>query len=91
MASSTHAQAEQLGVPVEWHQRRVLTTGDLTLHPDFRGPRIVDVARRVARDGALDARVIGEAVRAGGENPQDLKKVWHLVARHGTPASPLLG
>jgi hypothetical protein len=29
--------------------------------------------------------VIGEAVRAGEQHPQDLKKVWHHVARWGHP------
>ncbi|GHH67186.1 hypothetical protein GCM10017772_08400 [Promicromonospora soli] len=58
---------------------------ELAVRPEFRGPEIVDVARAVAightKDGWLDARVIGEALRAGENHPQDLKKVWHHVAR----------
>jgi len=33
----------------------------------------------------LDAEIIGRAAVAGDEDAQDLKKVWHYVARFGTP------
>lgn len=75
-----------LGVPVEWHQGRRLPVAELELHPGFRGPTVVEVGRRVAEGGWLDAAVIGRAVAAGVEDPQDLKKVWHHVARFGAPA-----
>lgn len=79
-------QARGLGVPVEWHEGRRLAVTELARHPEYRGPRIVDVGRAVARDGVLDARVIGRAVLAGRHDPQDLKKVWHHVARFGAPS-----
>ncbi|WP_129784540.1 DUF3626 domain-containing protein [Promicromonospora panici] len=79
--------ARALGVGVEWHHGLRLHVDQLATRPGFRGPEIVDVARTVAvghtKDGWLDARVIGEAVRAGEQHPQDLKKVWHHVARWG--------
>jgi hypothetical protein len=34
----------------------------------------------------LDPRVIGDAARTGRHDPQDLKRVWHLLARFGTAA-----
>lgn len=80
-------QARMLGVPVEWHEGRRLTIEVLDRHPDFRGPRIVDVGRRIASAGVLDAGVIGGAALRGDEDPQDLKKVWHCVAALGVPAS----
>ena len=80
-------QAGSLGVPVEWHEGRRLRVETLTGHPAFRGPSIVEVGRRVAHDGELDAAIIGRAALAGHEDPQDLKKVWHCVARFGTPGS----
>lgn len=73
------------GVPVEWHEGRVLTVTELERHPDFRGSQAVALGRRISRDGALDAAVIGAAVRSHAYDPQDLKKVWHLVARFGSP------
>ena len=81
--SSVEVEAHTLGVPVEWHEGRVLGVDVLAEHADYRGPAIVDVGRRVAVDGQLDAAVIGAAVAQGLEEPQDLKKVWHLVARFG--------
>lgn len=80
-------QARMLGILVEWHEGRRLTIEVLDRHPDFRGPRIVDVGRRIASAGVLDAGVIGGAALRGDEDPQDLKKVWHCVAALGVPAS----
>lgn len=80
-------QARMLGVLVEWHEGRRLTIDVLDRHPDFRGPRIVDLGRRIASAGVLDAGVIGGAALRGDEDPQDLKKVWHCVAALGVPAS----
>lgn len=85
------AAAEKLaarhGVSAEWHDGFRLHVDDLATRPDYRGARIVDVAREIAAghapDGWLDARVIGEAAVAGTHDPQDVKKVWHHVARWG--------
>jgi len=84
--TETHARAfsRRHGIPVEWHEGRRLTTEELVQHKDFRGPHVVEVGLRVAEDDVLDAAVIGRAVARGREHPQDLKKVWHLVARFGT-------
>lgn len=81
-------QAQALGLAVEWHEGRRLGVEDLADRPDFRGPRIVEVGRRVAVAGVLDAAVIGRAALAGDEDPQDLKKVWHCVAALGTTVDP---
>jgi hypothetical protein len=80
-------QAGALGVPVEWHEGRRLTVDTLAEHPHFRGPHIVDVGCRIADGGVLDAATIGQAVRLGDEDPQDLKRVWHHVARFGAPGT----
>lgn len=84
---ATEEQAAALGIPVEWHEGRRLAVEELERHPDFRGSHVVEVGRRVARGGFLDAVVVGDAVRAGVEDPQDLKKVWHHVARFGSPVA----
>lgn len=76
-------QARGLDIPVEWHDGFCVTTDVVRRHPDFRGPRTVEVAEAVAVGGRLDARIIGEAVRRGEHDLQDLKKVWHCTARYG--------
>lgn len=85
--SPVEEQARTLGVPVEWHEGRLLHVQTLAEHPGFRGPRSVEVGHRIAVDGRLDAAVIGRAVRAGVEDSQDMKKVWHCVARLGAPVN----
>ncbi|GAB3592964.1 DUF3626 domain-containing protein [Angustibacter peucedani] len=78
--------ARRLGVEVGWHPGWRLGVPELEQHEAYRGPAAVELGRRVAVDGWLDARVVGRAARDGGHDPQTLKQVWHLVARFGTPA-----
>lgn len=79
--------AASLPADVEWHPGFRLPVDELTKHADYRGPRIVEVAQAVARahtaDGVLTPAVIGAAARAGNHDPQDVKKVWHHLARWG--------
>jgi hypothetical protein len=83
----THVEttAEQLGVPVEWHEGRVLTVEELDRHGDYRGPAAIELGHLVAEGGRLDARIIGDAARTGAFHPQTVKQLWHLVARFGSP------
>ncbi|WP_436737194.1 DUF3626 domain-containing protein [Streptomyces sp. BBFR102] len=75
-------QARALGCPVEWHPGFRVLVADLARHPDFRGPEYVQLARELAgADGWLDPGLIGAAVRHEVAPDQDLKKVWHYVAR----------
>jgi hypothetical protein len=75
--------ATSLDVPLEWHEGRRLSVDELGLHPDFRGQHVIDVGRRIAVNGLLDAYIVGLASHV--EDPQDLKLVWHCVARFGKP------
>lgn len=81
-------QAAALGIPVTWHEGRRLDLATLERHPDYRGPEVVAVGRSIAEDGLLDAAVVGRALLRGRHDPQDLKRVWHHVARHGSPWQP---
>lgn len=80
-------QALTLEVPLEWHAGFAVDLSVVQRHPDFRGPQVVAVAESVAVAGRLDARIIGAAVLRGDHDPQDLKKVWHHVARFGAAES----
>ncbi|MEU6562979.1 DUF3626 domain-containing protein [Nocardia nova] len=82
--TAVHAAADRLACRIEWHPGFRLTVDELRHHPDFRGQRIVDLGCAVAVDGLLDPRIIGDAARTGRHDPQDVKKVWHYLARFGT-------
>ncbi len=77
------AAARLLPCPVEWHPGFRLSVAELRRHPGYRGPEFVSLGCALAVDGRLDARIIGDAVRAGRYDAQDLKRVWHLLARFG--------
>jgi len=77
--------AGRLGCAVQWHGGFVLDTMLLRQHPDYRGAEFVALGLSLARDNRLDPRIIGDAARTGGYDPQALKRVWHYVARFGTP------
>ena len=77
--------ANGLGCPVEWHGGFRLGTAELARHPDYRGPRYVRLGIEIAVGGRLDPRIIGDAARTGRHDEQDLKRVWHYVARFGSP------
>jgi hypothetical protein len=83
--TDVEAAARRVGCAVEWHPGFRLTVTDLRRHPDYRGPRYVELGTELAVDGVLDPRVLGVAWRSGRHDVQDLKRVWHLLARHGTP------
>ncbi|MEH0416592.1 DUF3626 domain-containing protein [Streptomyces sp. B21-083] len=77
--------ARALPVPLEWHPGYRLSISELRRHADYRGPEYVELGARIAEDGHLDPRIIGDAARTGRHEPQDLKKVWHCLARFGAP------
>ncbi|KUL41874.1 DUF3626 domain-containing protein [Streptomyces regalis] len=77
--------ARLLPFPVEWHPGYRLTVADLHRHADYRGQEYADLGARIAEDGRIDPRVIGDAARTGRHELQDLKMVWHTLARFGAP------
>jgi len=81
--TAVERDAARLAVRTEWHRGFRLSTDVLAAHPYYRGPEYVELGRRLARDGQLDARIVGEARATGARHPQDLKRVWHYIARFG--------
>jgi hypothetical protein len=85
------ALARALPCAVEWHPGFRLHVDELRRHPEFRGAEYVELGAALAHDGWLTPAVIGDAVRAGSHDPQDLKKVWHYLARFGDLSAPGAG
>ncbi|MEU7702947.1 DUF3626 domain-containing protein [Streptomyces sp. NPDC039028] len=77
--------ARLLSCPVEWHGGFRLTVEDLRRHPGYRGREYVELGARIAVDGLLDPRIVQDAAGSGRYDPQDVKKVWHCLARFGAP------
>ncbi|WP_116200455.1 DUF3626 domain-containing protein [Amycolatopsis circi] len=77
--TEVEAAARKLG-PIEWHQGFRLTTAELLRQPDYRGPKFTALSDELAEGGHLDPRILGNAT---GQDEQDLKRVWHLLARFG--------
>jgi uncharacterized protein DUF3626 len=86
--TAVEAAARRLGCPLEWHPGLRLDVDELRRHADYRGQEYVDLGARIAVDGVLDPRVVGDAARGGRHDPQAVKKVWHCVARWGGPVRP---
>jgi hypothetical protein len=79
------AAASGLHCPVEWHGGFTLTTAELRRHPGYRGQQFTDLGVSLARNGRLGPRIIGDASRTGRHDEQALKRVWHYLARFGSP------
>jgi hypothetical protein len=79
--------ARSLPCALEWHVGFRLSTDELEHHPDYRGQEFVELGLKLARDGYLDAYIIGEAAKSGLYDEQSLKRVWHYVARFGGSAT----
>ncbi len=84
--TAVEAAARRLSCSVEWHPGFRLTVAQLHRYPDYRGQESVDLAAEIAVGGWLTPRIIGDVVRTGRYDPQTLKKVWHCLARFGSPA-----
>jgi hypothetical protein len=84
-------QARRLPCSVEWHPGFRLPVEVLRRHPDYRGPAYVALGEQLAREGELTPAVVGDAARTGRYDPQDLKKVWHYIARFGAPSRQAAG
>ncbi|WP_432540700.1 DUF3626 domain-containing protein [Kineococcus sp. SYSU DK002] len=79
----------RFGVAVQWHPGFRTTARAVARHPGYRGPVVVAAAARLAAGtagGVLTPWVVGAAARAGGEDEQVLKRVWHCLARFGWPS-----
>ncbi|MFI6056050.1 DUF3626 domain-containing protein [Streptomyces violascens] len=83
--TDVEAAARRLPCPLEWHPGVRISVEELRRHADYRGQEHVDLGCEIASAGYLDPRILGNAARTGHYDQQALKKVWHCLARFGTP------
>ncbi len=82
-ATDVEQYARELGVPILWHEGFELSIETMSFYPDYRGAQFVELAKQLATDGMINARALGHAVVHDGYDEQDVKKVWHYLARFG--------
>ena len=91
------ALCRKYAITLDWHCGFTLPARDVP--EGFRGAAIPKLAQRIARDGVIDAAVIGAAQaslrlrphewRDWGDSQeilQHLKQLWHVVVHYGKPA-----
>jgi hypothetical protein len=83
--TEVEADARLLPCPVEWHPGYRITVAALRRHAGYRGAEYAELGERIAEGGVVDPRIIGDAARSGRYAVQDLKMVWHTLARFGAP------
>lgn len=76
-------QANALNVPVKWHQGFSLSIETMQQYSGYRGLQFIELAKRLAINGKINAKIVGEAVTKLDYDEQDIKKVWHYLARFG--------
>lgn len=86
----------QYSIQLYWHMGFIMKPQDVP--SDFRGPTMPSLARRLARQGLVDASAIGAAAMdlkrdedawsdrgTYKEVLQELKLLWHVLVRYGEP------
>ena len=80
-------------IPIQWHQGFTLHIDDVV--DDFRGPLMSKIAKKIAHNGRIDAKIIGQARINAVQYPENwtefqespsqlLKYLWHVLLRFGT-------
>jgi hypothetical protein len=75
--------ASKLGCEVEFHDGFTLTIEEMQKYPEYRGVEFIELGKEIAQNGVLTPRIIGIAANTGKYDLQDVKKVWHYLARYG--------
>ena len=81
------AVAATLPCAVEWHPGFRMPVSRIEDCEAYRGPEVAELAAAIARDSFVTPRAIGLALKSGMADPQLLKRVWHCVARFGSPVA----
>jgi hypothetical protein len=81
-------------IDLYWHRGFALMVDEVP--SDFRGPSMPSLAKRIAQNNFIDAKIIGSAVMDLNRNPetwsdrgtykevlQELKLLWHVLVRYG--------
>lgn len=92
--------SERYSIQLWWHGGFCMRADEVPM--DFRGPTMPSLAHRIAENGQVHARTIGEAAASLHRDPtvwkdrgtpaevhQELKLLWHVMVRYGKAMTPL--
>jgi Protein of unknown function (DUF3626) len=79
------AVAATLPCAVEWHPGFRMPVNRIEDCVAYRGAEVAELAASIAVDGYVTPREIGLALKSNRADPQSLKRVWHCVAKFGSP------
>lgn len=80
--------AAALKCPVEWHSGFRMPQRSLQECVDYRGAKTARLAESLLENGVLTPRLVGLARQASRADQKLLKRVWHCVAKFGSPLIP---
>ncbi|MBW3698454.1 DUF3626 domain-containing protein [Vibrio sp. T187] len=81
--TTVEEHAMGIGIPIKWHNGYELSIERMSRYPDYRGQRFIDLAKQLSSNGKINAKLLGLAVTEQGYDEQDIKKIWHYLARFG--------
>lgn len=82
-SSFIEEQANELNIPIRWHSGYELSIDEMELYPNYRGEKFINIAREISVKNTINPKLLGIAVTQQGYDEQDIKKVWHYLARFG--------
>lgn len=81
--TTVEEHAMGIGIPIKWHSGYELSIECMSRYPDYRGQRFIDLAKQLSSNEKINAKLLGLAVTEQGYDEQDIKKIWHYLARFG--------
>jgi hypothetical protein len=77
--------ARTLPCAIEWHPGFRMPVSRVEDCVTYRGLEFAELAASIAVDDYVTPREIGLALKSRRADPQSLKRVWHCVAKFGSP------
>jgi hypothetical protein len=81
------AMAARLPCAVEWHPGFRMPVSRIEDCVAYRGPEVARLVAIIASDRYVTPREIGLALKCNKADPQSLKRVWHCIAKFGSPVA----
>ncbi len=86
--SPIEEQARALPVNIQWHAGFQIDVSTIEQNPEYRGASCVKLANRLAVGGILTPKILGDALHDSSMDANEIKKLWHYVAKFGLIENP---